>query len=684
MTEPFFSYESSDEILARVISAGIGPKDSQDETTVELFLKTAVIDRGYASADELLDCLDTLAAQKEPEPLATALRNNGVLEDRQLGELLKLFIESTSGENTEILLKGFESYTEKTAHGAADYAGVWAQLEKHEREHGVTPDEKLMEILLSAGKPGIEKALARARKKTETGMDDRFIGKRIGPCEIIEPIDEGGMGVVYKARHVNLNKIVAVKILSPELLSDAHRKRFLREARAAASLDHPNIVVVYDTGEENGYSYIVMQLVEGKSVRAIIEEKGKFRQEEALLVMEAAAKGLKAAHDEKLVHRDLKPDNIMITPKGEVKVMDFGLAKDEASIGGSEAAEDATLRVDVQITAAGMIVGTPLYMSPEQFEGEGLDARSDIYSLGVTFYHMLAGRPPFTGDSITSLTAMHAKMPVPPLDSVADGIHPEIQRIVYRMLEKDPADRYLNADELIADLRKVFLSLAEKEALSKYTYIPKPEVKEPKKRNYVFVATMTAGILLIVILAAIFPPWKNTRPELTDADKQEIAKQVADAQSKERKEEQSKRMQQIMERFSDRIKSVVAGIAAEKDWEEEKTEKVQNILLAYIDNIRRFPFGRSGMDNSSDFTEDGRRKADELLRETRAKLLEVLSEEEADEVIRKALDFRRMGPSPRGGRSRRGGKHHREPPPFPAPGSDQNVPPSRNGDDQSK
>ncbi|MCA8916623.1 MAG: protein kinase [Planctomycetes bacterium] len=259
-------------------------------------------------------------------------------------------------------------------------------------------------------------------------------GLTFGKCKLLERIGQGGMGHVYKARHTGLDKEVAVKVLPRELANNAVlRERFMNEARMAGQLEHPNITPVYAVDEHEGQPYIVMQLVDGVPVSRLVSRQGV----DPLLAVRIAAqvaRGLAYAHKRKLVHRDIKPDNLLILNNGRVKISDFGVA----AATGSDASSGHS--------------GSPPYMSPEQCRGEPVDGRSDIYSLGVTLYLLLTGRRPFLGETSQALILMHQQDDYPPLGELRPGLPRELERIVNRMLAKNPDHRYENAEELAEDL----------------------------------------------------------------------------------------------------------------------------------------------------------------------------------------------------------------------------------------
>lgn len=256
--------------------------------------------------------------------------------------------------------------------------------------------------------------------------------------EVLEKIGTGGMSVVYKAKDHKLNRFVAVKILKQEFSDNANFvSKFRVEAQAAAGLMHPNIVNVYDVGDEHGMYYIVMELVDGITLKKYIEKKSRLSTKEAVSIAIQVAMGLEAAHRNHIIHRDIKPQNIIISKDGKVKVTDFGIAK---------AATSNTITSNV--------MGSVHYTSPEQARGGYSDERSDIYSLGITIFEMLTGRVPFNGETTVAIAIKHIQEPMPsPRDFVPD-IPVSVERIVLKCCEKSPDRRYQNISELIADLKQ--------------------------------------------------------------------------------------------------------------------------------------------------------------------------------------------------------------------------------------
>jgi serine/threonine protein kinase len=263
--------------------------------------------------------------------------------------------------------------------------------------------------------------------------------EKIGQYTVVSQIGRGGMGVVYKARDESLNRFVAIKVLNEQLTEDAtFLQRFVREAQAAAGLSHPNIVQIFFIGEDNGHPYFVMDYVSGRSLDQLLRAEGRIDNPRASQLILQAAHGLAAAHDKGIIHRDIKPANLILDDRGHLKIADFGLA----------------LPVDsqTQLTATGMFVGTPGYLAPEQVSGEKADHRTDIYALGVTFYLLLTGTPPFRGDSPLALVRQIMDTEPADVSSLNPSVDAATRRILGRMIAKDRAQRYQNCHELVADL----------------------------------------------------------------------------------------------------------------------------------------------------------------------------------------------------------------------------------------
>lgn len=260
-----------------------------------------------------------------------------------------------------------------------------------------------------------------------------------GRYELIEKIGEGGMAVVYKGKDRLLNRYVAIKILRPEYTKDEQFiENFRRESQAAAGLSHPNIVGVYDVGKEGNIHFIVMELIDGKVLSDVIKEKGRLDYKEAISIIRQVASALSLAHKNQIIHRDIKPHNILITSTGVAKLADFGIAK---------AVSAATI-----VGGSNKIMGSVHYFSPEQARGAYVDERSDIYSLGIVLYEMLTGKVPFDGDNPVSIALMHINDPMPSLTGEVVGIPPQLEKIVNKATEKYQSNRYKSVDDMISDL----------------------------------------------------------------------------------------------------------------------------------------------------------------------------------------------------------------------------------------
>lgn len=277
-------------------------------------------------------------------------------------------------------------------------------------------------------------------------------GQTLGHYRVHEELSRGGMGIVYRATDTRLNRDVALKVLPDDLTHDSdRRRRFLKEAQAASVLEHPHIAVIYEADEVDGRAYIAMELIRGEKLSDLLK-RGRPPVARVLELAAEAAAGLGRAHDKGVVHRDLKPANIMVTEEGHAKVIDFGIAK-LIEI----AAEEGAATKTSHDTAAGVVVGTMTYMSPEQARGDAVDPRSDIFSFGILLHELLAGEPPFkgkTGIETASAILHHAAPRLPGLGpTVMTDVSADIQRIVDKCLEKDPADRYQGMKDVAVDLR---------------------------------------------------------------------------------------------------------------------------------------------------------------------------------------------------------------------------------------
>ncbi|NUM34151.1 MAG: serine/threonine protein kinase, partial [Candidatus Brocadiae bacterium] len=269
---------------------------------------------------------------------------------------------------------------------------------------------------------------------------DSWIDKQIGKCHILEKIGSGNRGIVYKAKHSLLDKTVAIKFLQPEILQGQGQKEsienFLQEARACAKLEHPNIITVYDVGEESGAYYIIMQYIEGRTLQKMIDLHGKLSFEWALRMLKDVAKGLEYAHEKGFIHRDIKPANILVSVNQEIKIADFGTAKE--------------IQKEDSENSEGKIYGTPLYMSPEQARGNlKIDKRSDLYSLGMVLYHSIVGEPLYKDPNFLVVLQRHIAAIIPSLKDSIPNIPDEIDFLFQKLVSKRPEDRFSSAQEVV-------------------------------------------------------------------------------------------------------------------------------------------------------------------------------------------------------------------------------------------
>ncbi|MBF7082337.1 Stk1 family PASTA domain-containing Ser/Thr kinase [Desulfallas sp. Bu1-1] len=270
-----------------------------------------------------------------------------------------------------------------------------------------------------------------------------MIGKMLGNrYEILEKLGGGGMAIVYKGKDTYLNRLVTIKVLRPEFTSDEDFiRRFRREAQAVASLSHPNIVNIHDVGQEDGVHYLVMEYVPGDNLKVIIKKRGPLSPEEAVRFTVQVCEALEHAHQNNIVHRDVKPHNILVTEEGRAKLTDFGIALEATA---------------ATITRTDTIMGSVHYLSPEQVRGETATARSDIYAVGILLYEMLTGRHPYSGDTPIAVALKHVQETPRPVNEVNPEVPEELAAVVMRAIEKDPRHRYQSAGELARHLEMAF------------------------------------------------------------------------------------------------------------------------------------------------------------------------------------------------------------------------------------
>ena len=298
----------------------------------------------------------------------------------------------------------------------------------------------------SVNKPSDAIGASKASVSVPTGIPESSdcLNTMLGEFRLLRKIGAGGMAEVYLAEQTTLRRQVAVKILRPEFGTDEqYVKRFRHEAAAAGSINHPNIVQVYMVGEQDGVNYIAQEYVQGRTLKSYMKRKGPIDAKVALHILRQIASALQAASENGIVHRDVKPENILLTNKGEAKVADFGLAQ-------------LTLQGErISLTQAGITMGTPLYMSPEQINGQPLDSRSDIYSFGIMAWHMLAGRTPFVGETAMAVAMKHLSEKPPLLEDFREDLPAPLREFVKRLIQKKKEDRPADFGAVLNEIKQV-------------------------------------------------------------------------------------------------------------------------------------------------------------------------------------------------------------------------------------
>lgn len=301
-------------------------------------------------------------------------------------------------------------------------------------------------------------------------LADRFAeGDQLSEFKLVRRLGQGGMASVWLAEQTSLHREVALKLLRPDLMADdTYVKRFQTEAKAAAGLNHPNIVQVYVIGEAEGQHFIAQEYVQGQTLKSYLQKKGAVEINLGLHIMRQVASALQTAGERGIVHRDIKPENIMLTKKGEAKVADFGLA--QLSVNGEK----------LNLTQEGVTMGTPLYMSPEQVNGKKLDARSDLYSFGVTCYHMFGGRPPFQGETAIAVAVQHLQDQPKPLRELRPDLPQPVCDLIERLMAKRPEDRYPDAATVLEDIRKLIRAAKDDGRVDQVKLVELGEVASPQ------------------------------------------------------------------------------------------------------------------------------------------------------------------------------------------------------------
>ncbi len=330
-----------------------------------------------------------------------------------------------------------------------------------------------------------------------------LIGQKIGPYEILEKIGQGGMGIVFKARHEKLGRLVALKMLVPHLANNQEmRARFLREAKLQANLVHPNVVNIFDYIEEGDNVFLVMEFVSGQTLEQMLLQKGQFTVQETLNVAEGVLEALAFMHRKGIIHRDIKPSNIMVTDSGLIKVTDFGIAR--------------LVEGDAAITRAGAKVGTLYYMAPELLKSGTVSPLVDIYSLGVTLYQLLTGKVPFAGRTEYEIIKGHIEKKPTPIKELNPNVPDDLVKAVEKALEKDPRKRFQSAAEFLQEIKKIKSSLENLQASKKHKKSIKISSKiSPKIATGKFSSKLPYIVIVvgIIILLAAFIWFQRSKPK---------------------------------------------------------------------------------------------------------------------------------------------------------------------------
>ena len=330
-------------------------------------------------------------------------------------------------------------------------------------------------------------------KATDAEAHEDLSGRQLGEFRLLRRLGKGGMAHVYLAEQTALNRHVAIKVMKSSLVADAtYLERFKTEAMAAANLNHINIVQVYTIGSADGFQFIAQEYVQGNNLKEFIQKKGPPEVSVALHIMRQVASALQRAGEAGIVHRDIKPENILISRKGVVKIADFGLA--QLTLGGER----------MNLTQEGVTMGTPLYMSPEQVQGNKVDQRSDIYSFGVTCYHMFAGRPPFRGETAIAIAMKQVNSQPAPLAKRRPDLPPVLCKLVHKMMSKKPDDRFPDAGTLLTEIRRLAKSLQsgqEEVSLSAFEAISQDQTKLPAapRKEWSWKRFALLGVLFIAL-----------------------------------------------------------------------------------------------------------------------------------------------------------------------------------------
>lgn len=414
---------------------------------LQTYLGTLAIEKGYIKQEQLSECIMILDSQDSQQNIEEILQERGYLQEEQIKKLQKyrqINIKKMEAQATIDYIKKMKLVDEDKLQNCLRVQNEAAQkktyipLDMILVSHGILSQAQMDQLMQENEVQRIVRQAICADDPRRTGL----VGRVLGGYEILSKIAAGGMGVVFQALQLEVNRKVALKILFEKFASNKkHLSQFFREARLSAILNHPNLVHIFEMGQDQGFFYYSMELVEGFNFGDYIKEKGRLKPMEAMDTILQAARGLEHIHSYDIIHLDIKPSNFIIRNDGILKIMDLGLARRISK----SPKQKATM-------------GTPYYMSPELISNpEKADQRADIYALGVSFYRVLTGEHPITGSDAKEILRNLKEQTPKPVDELVPGLPKELDRIIQKMIAKDPDKRYQHMTEVIADLERVLI-----------------------------------------------------------------------------------------------------------------------------------------------------------------------------------------------------------------------------------
>ncbi|MDF1666543.1 MAG: serine/threonine-protein kinase [Planctomycetota bacterium] len=455
-------------------------------TTTDQAAGRIALRKGYVTREVLHRAIQFKAQYAVKQSLIDILCERGFLTTAQVQDILKT--QNSGGPDSSKRVRKIP---------IKDVMGASARVKQSKRGGPGKNGSERRKIGEKPIPPGVDPSVI-----DDDGNVD-IVGRTIGGCQVSKKIGQGGMGCLFLAQHQNLNRQVVIKVLPPQnATKKKNLERFLREARAAAKLEHPNIVQVLNVDKSpEGLYYIIMQYIDGKNLDEAIKARGKFPWRDATRIITESSEGLKLAHSNGIIHRDIKAENIMINEKGVAKVADFGLAKDQ--------------NTSVNITKDNAFIGTLLYMAPEIGRIKDIDGRVDIYSLGITYYYLLTGHQPFRGFKTMELLTKRAHDKIPPPEKYAPNLPNDLRRVLGKMLTTDRDARYLNMKDLLRDLHALehgspvkagVPSLWGEDESINSMELDGPDASSGKALNIVVIVLLLIAIALLSVIVMLSLP----------------------------------------------------------------------------------------------------------------------------------------------------------------------------------